>query len=492
MEYALEQGNLSVKENKSLPIYLVFLLIPHILLYTLISNLHELSIPFAGLILVSFIMVLLFVNYFKTPIYLFYHLVFLIASQNILAGLGMNLFEYQVNGENIKMLMVYKEVFAILLIAALYIRYAKNFNLIKFEKLLPFFIIYLLYSFVTSSADMESKFYYMRGFAILFVSYFLGRLLFFAIKKHQHRVNTLLSFVVVLGIISVIFGFLFFIIDRSSHIWKEWFNLGYVMQAKGTAYTDHPDWSTPIGQYYIPRMFSFFFDTINLSYFIMSAIICSLFLKSKLMFMVRFLLFIGLLWTLGKGALGILVLVYVWIIALYRIKFHPRFFITTFISAIVFVFFFLKNSGIKSSIIVHFNGFIEPLLNSPTHPLGNGIGNGGVYYAMKYNISPLSILHMGAESFFGTMIYQLGYPGTIIYVLFLVGCIRYLLKLAYSELPKIDFTYIALSGIVFALFTISLFQEATFGLNYTGILLILVGFYISKVQDSLKIKNNTV
>lgn len=490
MQYTVQSNALPLTtRGKLFPVYAILLLIPHCLLYILISNLTDIKALYAVLITYTAFISYVFVIRLNAPIYLIYHLIFLIVSQNILTGIGISIFHYQTDGANLKLLMVYKEVFALLLITLLYMKNAKHFKLIKFEKTFPLFVVWLGISFAMSIGDMESRFYYLRGFGILFVSYFLGRLLFFSVKENEKRFQSVIKYTVLLGVLSVIVGFAFMIIDQKSYIWKDWFSLGYIMEAKGTAYTDYPDWRTPLGEHYIPRMFSFFFDAINASYFAMVAIVCSYFIKRKEMVFVRFFLWCGLILTFGKGAIGILALFLFWVIALYKIKFKPRFFITVFISSIVGAFFFLKNSGFKSSMIVHFDGLIVPLTNSTQFPIGHGVGSGGVYYAMKNNILAYHVSHMGAESFFGTMIYQLGYPGTLLYVIFLAGCIKYLLFLAYRE-PKIDFQYIALSGIVFALFVISLFQEATFGINYTGILIIFVGFSISSIQYKLKNEGN--
>lgn len=482
MQYSIGQGISSAKyQTKLLPMYLITLLIPHIILYSLIANLKDIKIPFLFLIFYTALIAFLFVRYFQAPIYLFYHLIFLIVFQNILAGIGMSLYDYQDSGFNVKLLMVYKEVFAILFVSMLYMRYKKEFKAIKFEKAFPLLVIWLVISFFISNANLESKMYYMRSFGIFFVSYFLGRFLFYSLKNSQHKIQYVLKLTVSMGVFSVFVGFLFFIIDRDSYIWKEWFSLGYIMEAKGTAYTDYPDFRTSLGPYYIYRMFSIFFDAINLSYFILAAICCSLLIKSKFMIFIRIFLLAGLVFTFGKGSIGILSLLTMWILFLYVFKINPRLFITTFVGFIFMAFFVIKGSGFRSSIIVHFDGFIQPLLNSYSQPLGNGVGSGGVYYAMLNNIVAWDITHMGAESFFGTLIYQLGLPGLILYLAFFFGCIKYLLKLAYST-NKIVFEYIMYSGFIFAILVISFFQEATFGLNYTGILTIICGFTISKVQ----------
>ncbi|MDE5054913.1 hypothetical protein NDK25_22110 [Niallia taxi] len=471
--------------------YFMLLLIPHTVLYMVISNFHDIKLGFFFLIIYSAFMAFLFIQHFEIPHYLLVHLIYLTAGQNALAGLGMSLFDTQTDGNNIKMLMVYKEVFAIILVVLLFFKFRKQLKLLRYEISVPLFIVFILLNFATSSADMESRAYYLRGFCIVFISYFIGRLLFFSMKNKQINMQKIMGYVVAFGVVATTVGFIFDLIDRNSPFWKDWFSMGYIMQAKGTMYTDFPDWRTPIGDYYIPRMFSFFFDAINISYFIMTAMICSLFIRDRGMMFVRFFLFCGLIMTFGKGAIGIYACVIFWNICLYNLRLPVKPFVTAMVLGVTGAFFVLKGSGIKSSIIVHFDGFIMPLLNSPTHPLGNGIGNGGVYYAMKNNILAYDISHMGAESFFGTMLYQLGYPGTIFYMVFIIGSIGYLLKAAYVK-GGIDYNYIVLSGVFFALFTVSLFQEATFGINYTGVLTIMIGFYISKIQYDLKKEKESI
>lgn len=486
MQYSLENSVLPIhKQSKLFIVYLFALLVPHMLFYSLITNLHNVTFSFAFLILYTFLMTFLFIERFDATIYLLYHLVFLLTFQNVLVGIGMGIFENQESGFNIKMLMIFKEVFAIIFVSLLYIRYQKSLHLLKFEKTFPLLVLWLGLSFVISSANMEGKLYYMRSFGILFVSYFLGRLLYYSLRQSVDKIYNVIKMVVFLGILSVIFGIIFLLIDNNSHIWKEWFHLGYIMQAKGTAYTDFPDFRTSVGPMYIYRMYSFFFDAINLSYFVLAAFCCTLFIKSKIMVGVRFFLLIGIGLTLGKGALAILAILTFWIVCLYNFKLKPKQFITFFVSFIFVAFFVIKGIGIKSSIIVHFDGFILPLLDSYLHPIGFGVGNGGVYYAMMNEVVAWDITHMGAESFMGSLIYQLGYPGFILYLVFFIGLIKYLLTFAYST-SKISFDYVLYSGLIFSMMTVSFFQEATLGLNYTGILTILCGFAVSRIQSPVE------
>lgn len=474
--------NNSYNMDKTLVCYLGYLIL-HTLLYCLIANLQDAKIGFIMLLLNSLIFVILFTSHFKKPVYLLYHLVFSIVFQNVLVGIGNTFSDYQTNGNNIKLLFIYKEVLAGFILIYLFMQYKKSFKLIKFEKIFIPLVVWVGISFILPSvASSESKFFYTRQYLMVFVCYFLGRLVFFGLKNAPKKIYSVLKMSIWLGVFSVIVGIIFYFIDRNSHVWQDWFNLTYVLQAKGLE-GGNPNWDTPLGSYMMPRMFSIFFDVITLSYFLMVALVCTLFMKRTIpIVVIRVILFSGLVLTLGKGALGIYLLILVWIFFLYVVKIRPRTFITPLMSFLTIFFLIAYNSSFKSSAIVHFEGFIQPLLNSYLHPLGNGIGSGGIYYAMLEGIPAWEVSSMGTESFLGSLLYQLGYPGFLFYLIFFIGCIRYILKFAYKG--KIDYKLIVLSGIMFALLLVSSFQEATLGLNYSGILTIVVGFTVSFLNSN--------
>ena len=400
------------------------------------------------------------VFYLNKPIYLLYHLVFSIVFQNLLIGLGNSITDYQENGSNIKLLLVYKELFAFIILGLLSLRYRKYIQLLKFEKIVFPLILFLTISFIFStSTNLENRFFYLRQYSIVFVSYFIGRLIYFGLKNNVKELYKLIKLIVILGVLTVFIGFIFYFIDRDSYIWNDWLNLNIVLQAKGIP-DGLPNWDTPLGNFVVPRMFSIFFDVISLSYFILVALCCSLLLKRNIsVLFIRTFLIIGLIFTFGKGALGIYFLVIVWVFCLYIIKLKPKSFVFPFLFFLTVCFIVAYNSDFRSSAIVHFNGFVQPLINSYQFPLGNGLGSGGIYYAMLAGISAWNLSYMGTESFFGSLIYQLGYPGIIFYLIFFIGCIHFLLNKAYNN--KINYNLIVLSGVLFSILITSLFQEAT-------------------------------
>ena len=460
----------------------MFFLMLHIILYSLIANLQEVKLSYIFLILTTFMFTFFAIFYLNKPEFLLYHLVISIVFQNLLIGLGNNITDYQNNGNNIKVLLIYKEVLAVFILSLLYFRYKKYIKLLKFEKVIfPFFLFLALSFLFSENTNLENQFFYLRQYSIVFVSYFIGRIIFFGMRNNSKNLYKIIKFIILLGVLSVFIGLIFYLIDRDLYIWNDWLNLNIVLQAKGLQ-DGLPNWYTPLGNFIVPRMFSIFFDVINLSYFILVALCCSLLLKRNIsIILIRAFLLLGLLLTLGKGALGIYLLVIIWVFFLYIIKLKPSTFIFPLLSLLTVFFIIAYNSEFRSSAIVHFNGFIQPLLNSYQYPLGNGLGSGGIYYAMLAGIPAWNLSYMGTESFFGSLIYQLGYPGIIFYLIFFIGCIHFLLKKAYNN--KNNYNLIVLSGVLFSILIISLFQEATLGINYTGILIIIIGFTISNLIE---------
>ncbi|MFJ6415000.1 hypothetical protein ACIQLG_19665 [Terribacillus saccharophilus] len=462
------------------PAYLLMMLLPHILLYSLMTNYSDIKPLLAVLLLYTTLMIGMFLFYFRAPIYTLYHLVFLICFQSLLVGVGMN-FTADPSGERVKLLMVYKEFYAIILAVLLFVAYKSKTKFFKFENLVFLLGGWMALSFLISDGNLENKFYYIRSFLIVFVAYFIGRFVYTPMKNNAHKFQKYYSLIVLIGIIASVVGFIFMSIDTHSTIWRDIFNLGHILEAKGTAYSDYPDYFTSIGPNYVPRMFSFFFDAINLAYFMLVALLASFLVKSRNMFFVRIILLAGLTMTFGKGAFAILAAVLVWYLFLGVFKINPRLFVTIFLMAIIGAFFVIESSSFRSSIGVHFEGFVIPFTNMLSAPIGNGLGAGGVYYAMANDLFAWNLTYMGAESFIGTLIYQLGIPGFLIYILFFANATKHLLRFAYRG-EKIDQTYIMLSGIIFCSFIISFFQEATLGINYTGLLIVICGFAMSRVK----------
>lgn len=472
----------SSEREKFLPIYLIFPFFIQFLFIMLMVNYTQITTLYIINVFVTIIYSFLYIFYFKTPIYLLYHLILIIISQNLLIGLGNVFSENQTSGQNLKLALVYKEVFAIIFVLFLFIKFKNNLRLFRFEKIFLGIVLIVLLSFFVSSATLDAKAYYIRVFLILFVSYAIGRLLFFGFRNKAIDLENVYSIVVKSGVIVAVIGFLFMMIGNDSPIWSEWFNFGIIQEAKRGVFESHPDFMTQLGALILPRMFSIFFDPISLGYFLATALLCT-WLRKRNNPITQWILAAALLCTLVKGAIGVVLITYVWIIALKFLKLKPRNIIILFISVIIISFIILFNIDIKSSSDVHMAGLIEPILNSHNIPFGMGLGNGGNYYAIQSGISAWFVTHTGAESFFGVLLYQLGYPGVLLFLGFFIGAVVTMLKYSTKHSGELRGKYIIASGILFSLLIASLLQESTFGINFSGILLIIIGIYFSRIQN---------
>lgn len=471
----------SDSKDRFILLYLV-LFLAQVLCLMLTANLADIKIAYLFNTLNSAIMTFLFVFYFKKLNYLFVNLVLFTILQNLIIGLGTAMLGTHTSGATVKFLLVYKEVLIILFVTFALLKFAKEINLLKFEKITLLLIpAVILYSFVVSNAGLDAKTYYLRTFLTFFISYSAGRLLFFGLKNKTRELQYILTFIVYSGIIVAIFGFVFMFIGQHSHVWRDWFNLGLINQAKTGRFTEFPDWRTQLGDYILPRMFSIFFDAISLSYFFTTALICSM-LRTKKNLLLDLILFLSLVSTVGKGAIMILLIVVVWSLLIIKKVVKVKKLTTILIASFFISFILISQFSFKSSIDVHFAGLLQPLQSSPHNPLGKGIGIGGNYHAMNSEGPAWEFSETGAESFIGVLVYQLGYPGMIAFFIFFIGIIATLASNIRDENPN-NKLLIIMSGTMFSIIVASMFQEGAMGINFTGILVILIGYTVSLARS---------
>lgn len=453
-------------------------------------NVQNISMLFMLNIVNTVLFCFIYIYYIDKPKYLIYHLIIIIVSQNLIIGLGNLITDNQTNGDNLKLVLVYKEFFAGIIALLLMVKNWTKVNLHNFEKAVPFIGFLMFAHLVISNEGMDAKAYYLRTFLVMFVAYIIGRYIYSSLKIKDFQ--QYYSFVVNTGVIVAIFGFVFMIIDYNSFVWNEWFNLGIMMEAKRGSFQEYPHWQTQLGDFVFPRMFSFIFDPIVAGYFFATAFIFS-FLHEKKNILFKWILGGALLSTLVKGAIGIVLITAVWYFVLHKMRMSRKTFITLLIMGLVGVFVFFSGSSFKSSHDVHFNGFIEPIQNSPFAPVGHGLGAGGNYYASQINVPAWNLTYTGAESFFGVLVFQLGYPGLLLYLIFFIGLIKLLLNQAYMAHETNKKFYVILSGLTFSVFVASLLQESTLGINYTGTIFILLGFVVSMISKDISIlKKNQI
>ncbi|MFC4811400.1 hypothetical protein [Paenibacillus sp. GCM10023250] len=468
--------------DKSVLLYLCYPLLFQIAAMLLTVNLLDIKLSLLFIVLNAVIFTYLFIYYINNITLMIINIIIMISFQNLFIGLGDMLSAYQSSGLALRPLLIYKEIISVIVLVLLYLKTNKKIRINNYEKIVPVLVIYLLIELLISGAQMESKLYYLRTYLIPFVCYLIGRMAYFEMKT-KSGIKPIINTVTVIGVMAVVIGFIFLLISVDSSLWRDIFHLGLISEAKTGRYEDFPRWYTPIGPLYLRRMFSFFFDSISLSYFLITSLICSMLIRKRIMLPIQLLLFAGLIFTFGKGAIGMLLILMVIIICIHYMKINAKWFVTAFLVVMGIAYEFVYNFNFRSSASVHFDGLMGPLMNIFYSPLGHGLGIGGNYFAILNNVKAWDISSTGAESFIGVMIYQLGFPGIVMFLFFFISMMRNLLSAYATADSEERFRYIVLYATAFSILIASLFQESTMGLNYTGILFMLIGFYVSKSKE---------
>ncbi|ANY71703.1 hypothetical protein BBD41_03400 [Paenibacillus ihbetae] len=471
------------RDSGFIKLYLIF---PFALQTILIMSLSNFMNPTIGLfmnVICTIAVVATYVFILERTMLMFIHLFVLIVTQNLTIGIGMTFTNIEIGSDSLKFLLINKEIFAIVFLLCMLIRYINKIRLYKYELTIPLVFGVSFLSFIISDASFDAKAYYLRTLFIIFVAYAIGRILFFSFYNKKIELNRVLSFVSYTGLLVAIIGFGMMMLPKYTYIWQDWFNLGVITETKTGKYSPYPNWSTPLGSLIFPRMFSIIFDPICLGYILATSLLCYI-IKGNRMPFVTPILATALLFTLVKGAIAIVIISLLWTLFLRNKKIPPLPIVLTFIAATIAVFYILPYTGFKSSHDVHFNGFIEPILNLPQNLIGEGLGNGGNYYSMKVGIPAWELSYMGTESVIGVLVYQLGLPGLIPYVSFFMLLTSNLMKHSYVLKCKERILYTLLSGIVLSIFLAGMLQESALGINYTGILMAIIGFYVSKMSQN--------
>lgn len=470
----------NIKEKEYI-INLTMFIFPYLIsmvLFTFLKN----SIIGLSLMLIYFPLALVIIlNKTKNSKYLFLDVFITVVFQNVLIGIGLSIFGNQQTGNDVKWLLSFKDLnlYILLIYLLLQIISKKKFFMIKSQEIafIIFIGIYLLCSLYFTKGTLQASLYYFRAFTIFPVMFFLGRfmnILGFKLRK----LNEIFSSVSNISLVAAVVGIVFFLIPADSKIWQELFSLGDLLVARGNAYNVVAYWRTPIFGSYIRRIFSFVFDPISLSYILVTGIIfqileIKLFEKKdkKFNFIKLTILLISIVLTFGKGSWMLLAAVY---LISYLLYFGKRFrkqvyFLIIFVT--ICMFYIIFNQKHTSSIGVHLRGFIFPLRNSLNNIFGNGLGTGGIYAWMMGDRIPGAYTATGGESFYGTMIYQMGSLFFVVYMLF----IKYICK----NLGK-NKTYLSalLESFIYSITVIAMIQEPVLGLNYVGLLTILSGYLI--------------
>lgn len=245
-------------------------------------------------------------------------------------------------------------------------------------------------------------------------------------------------------------------------------------------------WSSRIGEMRFTRIPGTFADPIQWGYFLMFATILS-FYYFRTIFLSFVLIFL-LLFSGAKGAMLFLIsasLLYL-VYKKMEIFFKPAFIIWA--SVILFAVSYFNTSG-----LIHMEGLIggtKSILVAPIHEMlmGYGLGSGGnmLSIANPDSFSKDLWLETGAESGFGTLIYQTGIIGVLL--IFLI--IRELfLTIFESKNLSLNLKKYLIS-ILLVYYTIFFIQENLLNVSFVGMLFMVIVFLIIGDVEKMSGSNN--
>jgi len=430
----------------------------------------------------------------RRPFLVFAVILFWLLLQNIVLAPLSRLAE----PSTVRLLIGAKEVFFLLLILASVLHFAARlvkhgsgtFSVLWTDLVGLGFLAILIVAFVRGQANpLLTRATYLRFFAILPVCYFVGR----SLPLDARHLKAVFRLTVGAGAFLSLFGLVELFLLRDP-FWKRAGVIEFFV-AKGTAAWTATsikfyNWYTWDFGFPLRRMISLILEPTTLAEFLAGTTLMAAFsgffpgLKRKATVL---LLLAGLVLSFGKGG-WVIFMVGAFIILL---KEHRT--LAVFIGVLFLAFgalFIITNIQSGGSVPIHVRGFYEGARYAAGHPLGSGLGSGGVFAAL---FDPKQKFQ-GKESTLGSMLVQTGLLGTVVYVAFLLLLIRQLSRVSAAYSARTDGEPIhrsarVLSGCLVGIFLVSFFSESAVGVIGTGIYLVLAGilhnFYPKKVVVSL-------
>lgn len=373
-------------------------------------------------------------------------------------------------------LLIYKEliVYAIILIYIL----KKNFVIVKYNKILLLYVIYLIANLIVSKQNTMATLTSFRQLMIAPTLFLFG----ISLNINSISLKKSLKYLIFISIIVAFFGF----IERFFISGQTWTNIGYYNYLinkgfeKWASYGTDPFVTYDLFKYTgqgVRRMASFFADGIALGHFIiipMFYIIFGNLLKNKMLkCILSILFFIVLILSISKGAylvFGLSLLFY----NMFKNEGKIKKILILFIILISGAFFITNYKSLGNS-ATHISGLISAFQN--LKPLGYGIGSSG----NLANLFSDSSTGDGAENYIGSLMSQTGLIGLILFVMFYVNMIK---KVLDNNINKNKFTYIIISYSS-ALLIEAFVSESSITFIGSGLCFIFMGI-LSKIQGNGK------
>jgi hypothetical protein len=430
----------------------------------------------------------------RKPLLVFAVILFWLSLQNIILTPLSKLLE----PATVRLLIGAKEVFFLLIIMSSFLHFlarlssrgGAGFSVLWTDLVGASYLAILLVEFIRGhSFPFLARASYLRFFAILPVCYFLGR----SLPLEARHLKTVFRLTIGIATFLCLFGFaeLFVLGDA---FWKRAGIIDFFF-AKGTAgwlttSQYFANWHTWDFGFPLRRMISLVLEPTTLAELIAGATLMAAFsglflgLKRELTVLI---LLAGLILSFGKGGWVI------FMVGAFFVLLKERKRMAVVIGTLFLIFgalFILQNVQAGGNVPIHVRGFLEGVRFAAHHPMGIGLGSGGVYSAL-FGLRQQS---QGKESALGSMLVQTGFFGTLIYAIFFLLLIHQLYRLAgaRSNRPREEFVTRSarvISGCLAGIFIVTFFSESAVGVIGTGTYMIIAGilnnFYAEKSIFSL-------
>ena len=413
---------------------------------------------------------------------LFFILFIIISTQNLSTMLISNI------GKSLTMsIFAVKEIYMTIFLLLLFSLQLKRMK-IKTNLLIPvLFSIYILFNSVLFSPyfNLLSLRQLMAiPFFVLFGYYFINKIDIIKIEVWVYKL---------LIIIALLACFERFLLNGNDYDFMKFIGVEKWTEMKGWGYNVPASWYSGdlriIFNDKVRRMPGLLIgDAVNFGQLMLFPLMYSVFLKKNIMII---LFGLAAILSLSKGAVIGFIIGYS--VYLYREKLklvNKIIFLVSIITiSSIFIYQFLPQLEAIGSIKKHYLGWYSNILNLPENIFGAGIGSGGnfairfgqVGTSDAFNLSTqpqfeTSHILLG-ESYFGTMISQLGIIGVLFYF-------YYPFKLLKINLPQYETFLKAAQYSILGLFFVGLFSETAFTYIGTGMIIVFIPFIINYNKSS--------
>lgn len=435
---------------------------------------------FIATIFINYLVPFIIFSYYGSQVCLIMFMSLIYVFQNTYLGLGLN-FANNINYDNISLAIASSSLFGIMILGIYFVqnRSLKKTFKYKHEKYgLALIIVSIIYIGV-GGINLSSALAYERNILLMVLIPIIGRLM---AKDH---LDTLIRYIFIVSMIIVIFGVIGNFL--SIHTWYDFFHADAIIEAKVNTpgslngYLKPGFWTTTVFKIQVNRMVSFFYEPVNLAYFLAVAMILAFSFKNV---MLTVIFGVGLLLTFGKGGYIIVFITLLTGGLLKEVRTKKVYFwIIIVVISVVSVFSILYIKFFPGATLPHVWGIQSIPNNLISSPLGHGLSAGGNFASIYEGSSLYSTMDTGSESGIGTLVYKMGLPGIILILCYFIYFGQALFQQFLDSKGKYKGLYLLTSGMIISLLIGMVFQENAMGPQANHLLLLVCGACLNRSEN---------